>query len=354
MGVRRAEFCRPSFLKRALAFGRGRWYNRGSVNAPYGGEGGAAVIYIENDARDPAFNQALEEYVFERVAPDETLLMLWRNAPAVVCGCYQNAFAEVDMLRAAERGVKVIRRISGGGTVYHDPGNVNYSVIAPADDRVDYARFIAPVVEALNDLGIPAAMNRTCDIAVNGLKVSGSAQKTAKGRVLHHGTLLYDTDLRALHALADGRRGKFTSKGIQSTPWPVTNMRACLTDAPDTAEFMARLRERLAGNAETLRLDESALEDVRALAAEKYETWDWTFARSPAFSCETEFSMDGARVGLSYAARRGVIETIAFDTARPALDEAARRLTGKRLTIEDIRASLEGLDGLETLYRALL
>ena len=172
--------------------------------------------------------------------------------------------------------------------------------------------------------------------------------------MLHHGTLLYDTDLKALHALADGRRGKFASKGIQSTPWPVANMRACLTDAPDTAEFAARLRDRLAGNAETLRLDESALEDVRALAAEKYETWDWTFARSPAFSCETEFLMDGARVGLSYAARRGVIETIAFDAARPVLNEAARRLTGQRLKTEDIHASLEGLDGLETLYRALL
>ena len=142
-------------------------------------EGEAAVIYIENNAHDPAFNQAFEEYVFERVASEETILMLWRNAPAVVCGCYQNAFAEVDMLRAAERGVAVIRRISGGGTVYHDLGNVNYSVIAPADGEVDYARFIAPVVEALNDLGVPAAMNRTCDIAVNGLKVSGSAQKTA-------------------------------------------------------------------------------------------------------------------------------------------------------------------------------
>lgn len=317
-------------------------------------EGEAAVIYIENNAHDPAFNQAFEEYVFERVASEETILMLWRNAPAVVCGCYQNAFAEVDMLRAAERGVAVIRRISGGGTVYHDLGNVNYSVIAPADGEVDYARFIAPVVEALNDLGVPAAMNRTCDIAVNGLKVSGSAQKTAKGRVLHHGTLLYDTDLKALHALADGRRGKFASKGIQSTPWPVANMRAHLKDAPDTAEFAARLRDRLAGNAETLRLDESALSEIRKLAAEKYETWDWTFARSPAFSCETDFTMNGARVGLSYAARRGVIETIAFDAARPVLNEAARRLTGQRLEIEDIYASLEGLDGLETLYRALL
>ena len=317
-------------------------------------EGGAAVIYIENDAHDPAFNQALEEYVFERVASDETILMLWRNAPAVVCGCYQNAFAEVDMMRAAEQGVRVIRRISGGGTVYHDLGNVNYSVLAPADGAVDYARFIAPVVEALNDLGIPAAMNRTCDIAVNGLKVSGNAQKTAKGRVLHHGTLLYDTDLKALHALADGRRGKFASKGIQSTPWPVANMRACLTDAPDTAEFMARLRDRLAGDAETLRPDESALDEIRALAAEKYETWDWTFARSPAFSCETEFMLNGACVGLSYAARRGVIETIAFDAARPVLNEAARRLTGQRLKTEDIHASLEGLNGLETLYRALL
>ena len=312
------------------------------------------MIYIENDAHDPAFNQAFEEYVFERVAPEATLIVLWRNAPAVVCGCYQNAFAEVDMLRAKEQDVKVIRRISGGGTVYHDLGNVNYSVIAPADGAVDYARFIAPVAEALNKLGIPAAMNRTCDIAVNGLKVSGSAQKTAKGRVLHHGTLLYDTDLHALHALADGRRGKFISKGIQSTPWPVANMRACLKSAIDTAEFMALLRDRLAGNAETLRLDENALAEVRRLASEKYETWEWTFARSPAFSCETEFRLHGARVGLRYAARRGVIEEIAFDAALPVLDEAARRLTGRRLTVEDIRAALCGLEGLDELAKAIL
>ena len=144
------------------------------------------------------------------------------------------------------------------------------------------------------------------------------------------------------------------SKGIQSMPWPVTNMRACLTNAPDTAGFMARLRDRLAGSAETLRLDEGALHEIRRLAAEKYETWAWTFARSPAFSCETDFTLNGARVGLHYAARRGVIETIAFDAARLVLDEAARRLMGQRLEIEDIRTSLEGLNGLETLQRALL
>ena len=268
-----------AFYIERLAFGYACWYNNICGSMPISGGRRVGVVYIENNAHDPAFNQAFEEYVFEHAAPGETILMLWRNRPAVVCGCYQNAFAEVDMLRAAEQGVDVIRRISGGGTVYHDMGNINYSVIAPAEDAVNYERFIMPVVKALNELGIPAGMNRTCDIAVKGLKVSGSALKTAKGRVLHHGTLLYDTDLRALHALADGRRGKFTSKGIQSTPWPVDNMRPHMTDAPDTAAFMAQLRDHLARHAEVLRLDEEALEAIRVLAAEKYRTWEWTYAR---------------------------------------------------------------------------
>lgn len=312
------------------------------------------MVYIENESHDPLYNQAFEEYVFDACAPGESVLMLWRNEPAVVCGCYQNVYAEVDMLRARDMGVHIVRRISGGGTVYHDLGNVNYTIMAPAGEAADYTRFIEPVAAALRRLGIPAVMNRTCDIAVNGLKVSGSAQKTAKGRVLHHGTLLYDTDLGRLHALADGQRGKYTSKGIQSVPWPVANMKTSLHGAIDTAEFAARLQEELAGDARILKLTDAERENVQHLAGEKYASWEWTFGRSPAFSCETAFERGGERVQLFYRARRGVIESVAFDHAGAVFDEAARRLTGAKLDEEPLRAALDGLPGFEKLYRVIL
>lgn len=312
------------------------------------------MIYIENKSHDPLYNQAFEEYVFEQSAPEESVLMLWRNEPAVVCGCYQNVYAEVDMLRARDMGVRIVRRISGGGTVYHDLGNVNYTIMAPAGEAADYARFIEPVAAALRRLGIPAVMNRTCDIAVNGLKVSGSAQKTAKGRVLHHGTLLYDTDLGRLHALADGQRGKYTSKGIQSVPWPVANMKTGLQNAPDTAEFAERLREELAGGAQVLRLTDAEKASVRQLAEERYASWAWTFGRSPAFSCETAFECGGESVKLFYEARRGVIESAAFDHAGADFDEAARRLCGVRLDEEPLCRAMSGLEGFENLYRVIL
>ena len=312
------------------------------------------MIYIENPSFDPAYNQAFEEYVFEHCAPGDSVLMLWRNDPAVICGCYQNVYAEVSLVRAAETGVAVVRRESGGGTVYHDRGNVNYTFIGPDSGGIDYAAMIAPVVRALNSLGIPAAMSRTSDIAVNGMKVSGSAQKVQKGRVLHHGTLLYDTDLNQLHELADGQRGRFISKGVKSSPWPVANMRSCLGDgAPSTDVFLTQLRDALAPNAPRVRLTEADEEQIRALADEKYRTWAWTCGRSPAFTHEATFLLGSLPVTLTCRVKRGVIEEIAFDADLPVLAEAKQRLTGAELEINTVRARLAGLDGLDGLRREL-
>ncbi|MBR3502817.1 MAG: lipoate--protein ligase family protein [Clostridia bacterium] len=312
------------------------------------------MIFVENPSFDPPFNQAFEEYVFERAAPGEDALILWRNDPAVVVGCYQNVYAEVNIARAAELNVAVVRRESGGGAVYHDRGNVNYTFITGARAGGDYAALIAPVARALNDMGVPAAMNRTSDIAVNGLKVSGSAQKVKKDRVLHHGTLLYDADLSRLHELADGERGCFISKGVKSAPWPVANIRECLgRDAPSVEDFQEALRARLAPGAAVLRLTDAETASVRALADEKYRAWSWTCGRSPAFTREAEWLLGSLPVTLRYAARRGVIEEISFDPPLPALSEAARRLTGARLETGEARAQLAGLEGLDGLWRAL-
>ena len=163
------------------------------------------MIQIETTSHDPFFNQAFEDYVFRTFREDEVLL-LWRNRPAVVVGCYQNICREVHVRALLEQNIPVVRRMSGGGTVYHDLGNLNYTLITGQSGALDYDRCLAPVLRALNALGVPAQKSRTCDMTVDGKKISGSAQKIANGRVLHHGTLLVDADLTRLDEITTGRK----------------------------------------------------------------------------------------------------------------------------------------------------
>ena len=235
------------------------------------------MLYLTNDSLDPAWNQAFEEYVFDHVTEDDVLL-IWRNAPAVVCGRFQNVFAEVSVPEAGHRGIPVIRRPSGGGTVYHDLGNVNYTIIRNGSpyDR-DYASFIAPVTETLRSLGIPADLSGESDIAVDGLKVSGSAQRAAHGRVMHHATLLYSSDLDALRTLTRGRRAWFTTKGTASKPAPVTNMRDHMASPFASADdflhaFTDALTQRLGAHHGAHPGEAGG--DIARLAREKYASWD--------------------------------------------------------------------------------
>ncbi len=305
------------------------------------------MLYFENLSLDPYFNQAFEEHIFENYPQDE-ILLLWRNGPAVVCGSYQNVFAEVNVPKAIDAGVAIVRRPSGGGTVYHDEGNLNYTYIRSCKaEEVTYGPFIEPMVKALNAIGIPARMNRTCDIAIDDLKVSGSAQKIVKDRVLHHGTLLYRCDLKALKSIANGQRESFTSKGTKSMPWPVTNMADHMAGKPmEMEEFMARLRTEFEKqfSIEERRLSEEELTRIRAAAKEKYQSWEWTFGKSPAFTCCRTFPYEGEEITLSYSAKRGVIEEICF---MPEKKEWAEALLGKRLCVEELKAALEN----EELYR---
>ena len=310
------------------------------------------MVYYVNQSNDPYFNQAFEESLFLN-APEDDILLLWRNSPAVVCGCYQNPFAEVSVPAALEKNVAVVRRETGGGTVYHDPGNVNYTRIARAEGQgADYGRFIRPVVEALNRLGIPAAFTRTCDISIQGLKVSGSAQKIAGGRVLHHGTLLYDTDLTALRALANGRQAHYEAKGIRSAPWPVTNIRSHLADSTmDTAQFQQALFcELTRGGAEPRALTAAQLDEVGRLAEEKLRSWEWTYGRTPAFSYRREFLWRGQQVCAEYEAKNAVIGSVRLTPEEGKLAALEKSLAGLALRPELLRAVCEtaGCPGLWT------
>ena len=293
------------------------------------------MIQIETTSHDPYFNQAFEDYVF-RTYREGDVLLLWRNRPAVVVGCYQNICREVHMRALLDRGIPVVRRMSGGGTVYHDLGNLNYTLITGQSGALDYDRCLAPVLRALNALGVPAQKSRTCDMTVDGKKISGSAQKIANGRVLHHGTLLFDADLTRLDEITTGRKNDaFCSKGTESAICTVTNLRPYLKDDCEIVTFAKRLAEQLLPPvSEQIRLTEPQLAEVRRLADETYHAWDWTWGKTPAFAYEKTGVFAGAPIRVAYQAKRGIVSGVTVDC--PLLDGglAAALLEGGRLDPE--------------------
>lgn len=290
------------------------------------------MIQIETTSHDQFFNQAFEDYVFRTFREDEVLL-LWRNRPAVVVGCYQNICREVHVRALLEQNVPVVRRMSGGGTVYHDLGNLNYTLITGQSGALDYDRCLAPVLRALNALGVPVQKSRTCDMTVDGKKISGSAQKIANGRVLHHGTLLFDADLTRLDEITTGRKNNaFCSKGTQSAICAVTNLRPYLREDCEIVTFARQLAQKiLPPGAKTVRLTQAQLADVRRLAAELYHSWDWTWGKTPAFTYEKTAEFAGRPIRVRYEARHGLIRNAAVRSDAIDAARASALLEGARL-----------------------
>lgn len=290
------------------------------------------MIQIETTSHDPFFNQAFEDYVFRTFREDEVLL-LWRNRPAVVVGCYQNICREVHVRALLEQNIPVVRRMSGGGTVYHDLGNLNYTLITGQSGALDYDRCLAPVLRALNALGVPAQKSRTCDMTVDGKKISGSAQKIANGRVLHHGTLLFDADLTRLDEITTGRKNDaFCSKGTQSAICAVTNLRPYLREDCEIVTFARQLAQKILPlGAKTVRLTQAQLADVRRLAVELYQSWDWTWGKTPAFTYEKTAEFAGRPIRVRYEARHGLIRNAAVRSDAIDAARASALLEGARL-----------------------
>lgn len=304
------------------------------------------MITVLNDSRDPFYNQAFEEYVFNTFR-EGSVFLLWRNAPAVVVGCYQNICREVHVESLRKLGIPVVRRMSGGGTVYHDLGNVNYTLITDQNGPVDYDRSLDPVIRALNSLGVPARKNRTCDIAVGEGKISGSAQKLAGGRLLHHGTLLFDSDLSVLDQITTHHKNDcFQSKGTVSAICPVTNIREHLAEDMTIEEFQSRLLARmLPPGSAPIALTEEQNRQVERLRDDKYRGWEWTWGKTPAFTYERRGVFADAPIRVAYEARHGIVSGAAVDS--PAIDGAAAAglLNGARLDPEGFAAVCRTLAG---------
>ncbi len=248
------------------------------------------VFYLETGSLDPAYNLAFEEFVLTN-RREGAYLLLWQNDNTIVIGQNQNAEAEINRPFVEAHRIHVVRRSTGGGAVYHDLGNLNYSFITDVGcaEELTMERFTQPVVEALKALGLQAEASGRNDILVEGKKVSGTAQRVTRDRILHHGTLLFDADPAMVAGALHVDPEKFRSKSAKSVRGRIGNIRTFLKEDMDLPAFWTYLKTALAGSGLTeTTLTPQELEAVETLRANKYATWEWTYGRSPRYNMENK------------------------------------------------------------------
>lgn len=245
------------------------------------------MIYLESDSTDPTFNLALEQYVFDQMDPTHEYLMFWQNDNSIIIGKNQNTLAEINSHYVKEHHIRVVRRLSGGGAVYHDMGNLNFTFIADNNDNsgMDLKKFSARVAKALHRLDIPAEVHGRNDILIQGRKFSGNAQYIKNGRIMHHGTLMFNSDLGVLGEALNVSGSKIESKGIKSIKSRVTNISEHLKKPMTLSDFKQHLTDcLLPGDCSRIyKLTAYDITRIEKLQQEVYATWEWNYGLSPDF-----------------------------------------------------------------------
>lgn len=317
------------------------------------------TLCINQICTDPYVNLAAEEYFLKNFQED--FFMLWRSKPSVVVGKHQNALAEINHEFVRKNQVPVARRLSGGGTVFHDPGNVNFTFIRNVKDisEVNFKVFTVPVVEALKKLGVDAYTTGRNDLLIDGKKISGNAEHVHKNRVLHHGTLLFYSHLEALKGVLKVDLSKFEDKAVQSNRSEVTNITNYLSKPISVEEFTRFLFEEICGTYPDFQVYQPTLEDIAAiekLAIEKYQTWDWIFGYSPRYRFTNTIETPNDAISVSLLVEKGRITEAAF--FGEIQDEIGQKLTealvGCRHDFEDISGQLVVLSEKNPEYRNLI
>ncbi|MBQ9485822.1 MAG: lipoate--protein ligase [Clostridia bacterium] len=289
-------------------------------------------LFLTHDFTDPYFNLASEEYLLK--LKKEFFVYLWIDAPSVIVGVNQNALQEVNLDYTDSHGIKVVRRLTGGGAVYHDLNNLCYTVIAPysaAETENYYVKFTAPVINYLNSLGVKAEFSGRNDICIDGKKISGNAQTVFGDRIMHHGTILFDTDADTLAAALKPNKLKTESKGIKSARARITNVREYLP-ALSVKQFRDGLAEFFGKSCEKYSLTQEDISAINALSREKYSSYEWNIGRSPkgknVFEKKYPFG----------------ILTFNFNTEKGRIVNA--EITGDFFSVKDVKEFAETLNGV--------
>jgi lipoate-protein ligase A len=309
------------------------------------------TLCLNQHNSDPYFNLAAEEYFLKNF--QENFFMLWRSRPSVIVGKHQNALAEINREFVHQNQIPVARRLSGGGTVFHDRGNVNFTFIRNVEkvQEINFAIFTVSVLETLKKLGIEAYTTGRNDLLIDGKKISGNAEHVYRKRVLHHGTLLFNSHLEALKGALNVDLSKFDDKAVKSNRSEVTNIANYLPDTLTVEEFTGFVFDEIRQNtpeAMVYELNSADLQAIQKLSIEKYQTWDWIFGYSPKYHFTNKLENEHGELAISLMVDRGVLAEVHVSGAIAA--ELSQKITetlqGCRHDYNAVKSTLTGLKDL--------
>ncbi|MEC3942262.1 lipoate--protein ligase [Enterococcus mundtii] len=279
------------------------------------------MIFVPNENHDPRVNLAIETFLLQEMPLEEPILLFYINEPSIIIGRNQNTIEEINREYVEEHGIHVVRRLSGGGAVYHDFGNLNFSFIMPddGDSFRDFAKVTKPIIQALHELGISGAeLKGRNDLVIDGLKFSGNAMYATNGRMFAHGTIMFDSDINEVVNALKVKKEKIVSKGIKSIRSRVTNIKPFLPEEKQgmtTEEFREDILLKIFGvssveDVKTYELTEKDWEKINQISEQYYRNWDWNYGKSPDFnfSRQKRFSIGSIEVHLNVS--EGIIEDV--------------------------------------------
>lgn len=273
------------------------------------------MIYIENNSMDPAFSFALEYYVMKELVLGEDVFIFWRTFPTLMIGRYQITSSEINEVYAKEKNISVVRRLSGGGTIYTDPGGWQFSFIIKnkQNTEIDFKKYTAPIIYALSKLGIHATASDRNDLLIEGKKFSGNAQHRDKNCILHHGSILYQTDLDELVKCITVSDDKIVSKGIQSIRQRVTNIIDYMDNKIDPLEFKDLMLKNILKESD-LRYDLTStdIKKIDRIADEIFRSWEWNYGSSPDYQITKSRRFAGGKLEVSLNLEKGRISDCRF------------------------------------------
>lgn len=311
------------------------------------------MLFVDNlNEHDASINLALEEFMQQKSDLHEDLLLFYINSPSIIIGRHQNTLEEINRSYVEEHGIRVVRRLSGGGAVYHDLGNLNFSFITDYQPEKfqNFKMFTEPVVRALQALGVAAELSGRNDIQIEDRKISGNAQYISRGRIVSHGTLLFNSDLSMVSEALNVRESKISSKGIKSVRSRVANISEFLKEPMDIETFKQHILESyFEGSAEIMRYPLTAADwaAVHKLAEDRYRSWDWNYGRSPDFNVEKRERFQGGEIDARLEVAKGVIQNAKFyGDYFSELDptEIEKRLVGVKYESASIREGLKDIE----------
>ncbi|MCO7178293.1 lipoate--protein ligase [Streptococcus gallolyticus subsp. gallolyticus] len=308
--------------------------------------------YIVNNSHNPAYNVALEAYAFRELLAEDELFILWINEPTIVIGKHQNAIEEINKTYTDEHGIHVVRRLSGGGAVYHDLNNLNYTIISnkSQEGAFDFKTFSQPVIDTLADLGVTATFTGRNDLEIDGKKFCGNAQAYYKGRMMHHGCLLFDVDMTVLGNALQVSKDKIESKGVKSVRARVTNI---LDELPEkmtveafSNQLLNKMKESYPDMTEYVFSDDE-LKNIQALADQQFGTWDWTYGEAPEYTIKRSVRYPAGKITTYANVEKSVIKGMKLYGDFFGIKDVAdieQALIGLRYEYPDVLAKLQTID----------